>query len=415
MRARLMGLGLCVLLSSCGKNRKPETDEQVNVARPARSASSQAPPVAKPTAPVARVLPQEAPVASKPSCPEGMNLIPGGTFWVGTERATYEHEENPRFQTKLPRFCAGVMEVSAAEYERCQEAGRCTPSSLKNHTCNTSAKGRGEHPMNCIDNAQATAVCEFLGGRLPTEIEWEYLARGGSEMRTYPWGEAPVDGNTCWKSNKSCERGKFTEGAFGLHDVVGNVWEWTESWFAPYPWPAASGRHKVYRGGSWSRRFDKWMRASLRNRLDPSGAGSHLGVRCVADLPKETCPYGRDASSGRCLPGVEQVQCLDGTVWNGVRCAEPGDERRCARGEEVPGHGCVRERVRGPVDRELDTSAVVRARSPEFDADCETNAPSKPKAYRLTGGGHLARNAQGKTWGCKNRDVGVGWNSACCP
>src|SRR5688572_3449299 len=104
MRARLMGLGLCVLLSSCGKNRKPETDEQVNVARPARSASSQAPPVAKPTAPVARVLPQEAPVASKPSCPEGMNLIPGGTFWVGTERATYEHEENPRFQTKLPRF-----------------------------------------------------------------------------------------------------------------------------------------------------------------------------------------------------------------------------------------------------------------------------------------------------------------------
>jgi hypothetical protein len=58
---------------------------------------------------------------------------------------------------------------------------------------------------------------------------------------------------------------------------------------------------------------------------------------------------------------------------------------------------------------------VVRARSPEFDEDCQTFQPARPHAYRYTGGTHDLRTATGKAQGCKNRDVGVGWNSSCCP
>jgi Sulfatase-modifying factor enzyme 1 len=356
-----------------------------------------------------------------------MREIAGGTFWVGTEREVFEREENPRFQVKMAPFCAARFEVLTSEFEACVTAKKCEPARGKMFTCNTSEKGKADHPINCIDHSQAVAVCEFQGARLPTEVEWEYLARGGSEMRSYPWGEEAPDERTCWKTNGTCKAGSFAEGAFGLHDVVGNVWEWTDSWFGPYPWPQAEGRNKVYKGGSWSRRFEKWMRPTLRNRLDPTKFGSHLGVRCVASRNAEggeggegtqghaECPYGKTASGG-CAFGVEQVMCLGKEVWNGVRCAAQGDTSRCPPGvEEQPGHGCVRARVSGTVKTELDTVAVTKVRSPEFDADCLANGQGRPVAYRFEGGEHLARNQVGKSLGCKNRDVGVGFNSACCP
>lgn len=344
-----------------------------------------------------------------------MNWVPGGAFWVGTEREVYDREENPRFKTQVAGFCADFHEVSTAEFENCVESGKCPPLTRQNKTCNTLAKGRGDHPINCIDFEQATRVCAARGARLPTEIEWEYMARGGAEMRDYPWGAAHPDGRTCWKHAGTCERGSYAAGAFGLHDVVGNVWEWTSSFWGRYPWPAAEGNKRVYRGGSWSRRFEKWLRPSLRNRLDESGSGSHLGARCVMTPDDVVCPYGK-TENGDCRYGIDEVMCLDGQKWNGLRCADPDDAAACAPGtKEVEGHGCVRQRVRGPVNQKLDTEDVTRSRSPQFDGDCESNYPGRPKAYRLVGGGHLARNAVGSNWGCKNRDVGVGFNSACCP
>ncbi len=357
----------------------------------------------------------EPPLPAERKCPINMLPIPGGIFWVGTEREVFDQEENPRFQVKVADFCASRFEVQTSEFEACVSADKCEPARGKMFTCNSVEKGRGDHPINCIDHSQAVAVCEFQGGRLPTEIEWEYLARGGAEMRSYPWGEEHPDDHTCWKTNGSCKVGAFAEGAFGLHDVVGNVWEWTDSWFGRYPWPQAEGRHKVYKGGSWSRRFEKWMRPTLRNRLDPQKFGSHLGVRCVASQVGAECPYGRN-DAGQCQAGVEQVNCLNKEVWNGVRCAPAGDTNRCPPGaEEQPGHGCVRERISGAVSTELDTASVKRRRSPEFDADCVANGQGRPVAYRFEGGGHLARNQVGKSLGCKNRDVGVGFNSSCCP
>lgn len=369
----------------------------------------------KEEAPGAHAAAEKQGVSPAAPCPGDMVAIPGGEFWVGTQREVYEREENPRFKAKVAGFCLDRLEVSTSEYEECAKAGKCSEPHGGSVTCNSVSKGKGDHPINCIDHAQAQAVCGARGARLPSEVEWEYVARGGSEMREFPWGEAQPDDHTCWKHAGTCKRGSYADEAFGLKDVVGNVWEWTDSWFAPYPWPASDGRHKVYRGGSWSRRFVKWMRPTLRNRLDPKGSGSHLGVRCALSLPGDAC-LGESSAGGPCPYRILEVQCLDKQVWNGARCAPPGDERKCVPpAEEQPGYGCVAPKISGSISKELDLSAVSRTRSPEFDADCAANNPSRPVAYRYSGGEHLARNAVGKGHGCKNRDVGVGFNSACCP
>src|SRR5690606_37387157 len=154
------------------------------------------------------------------------------------------------------------------------------------------------------------SVCAAKGARLPTESEWEYVARGGAEMRQFPWGDAQPDDHTCRKQPGTCKRGSYPARAFGRDDVVGNAWAWTDSWFAPYPWSARDGRHKVYRGGSWSRRFAKWMRPNLRNRQDPKDSGSHLGVRCALTLPGEKCG-GTPTETGGCEHEILEVKCLD--------------------------------------------------------------------------------------------------------
>ncbi len=342
-----------------------------------------------------------------------MVLVPGGPFWVGSAHKTFEQEENPRFLTRVAAFCLDETEVTTRAYEACVDAGRCSPAGRDTVTCNFRREGREEHPINCIDYPSAEAVCAARGARLPNEVEWEFAARGGAEQ-AFSWGNEPPDGRTCWKTNRTCPVKSFPAGAFGLYDVTGNVWEWTSDWFGRYPWPAMTGERRVYRGGSWSRRFDKWLSPTLRNREKPSGSGSHLGVRCALTPPGTECPYGAGAD-GLCRQGVDDAKCLGDSTWNGVRCAAPGAPRCRAGAREVPGYGCVLEAPPVEENRPLDVSRVVKTRSPEFDADCAANQPARPHAYRFTGGGHPERNLAGRTSGCKNRDVGVGWNSACCP
>lgn len=362
-------------------------------------------------------------------------MLPGGAFWVGSEHESFEGEENPRFLTRLAPFCLDETEVTASAYEACVAAGQCTPARTEYKTCNAGRADRADHPINCIDHRQATAYCTFKKGRLPSEIEWEYAARGGAEQRKYPWGSEPPDGRTCWKHHQSCPVKSFAAGAFGLYDVVGNVWEWTSDGFGPYPWPNDHAPHRVYRGGSWSRRFEKWMRPTLRNRYAPDHWGSHLGVRCAATPEGVECPYGRDAATGLCQRGVEEAQCLGGQRWTGARCAPPGAATCPEEAQFVAGRGCVTRGSAAPraasskpakapepnpttepsPATEPPSDPVRRVRSPEFDADCAQNQPARPQAYRFEGGSHGERNAEGRRHGCKNRDVGVGWNSACCP
>lgn len=111
--------------------------------------------------------------------------------------------------------------------------------------CNWSptAGTREDHPINCVDWCTAQAYCVWAGGRLPTEMEWEYAARSVTR-RPYPWGATAPDRQLCWSGPMSpatdrfgtCPVGSFSSGATpeGLHDMLGNVSEWTADHYATY-------------------------------------------------------------------------------------------------------------------------------------------------------------------------------------
>ncbi len=345
-----------------------------------------------------------------------MQTIPGGKFWVGTQAGVGANEESPRFQTTVAPFCLDTEEVGVDDYKQCVDAGKCAPARDTRRFCNMRYPDRGDHPINCVDWHQAHDYCAYKHARLPTEVEWEYAARGGDEYRTYSWGNESPDGRTCWKHpGGSCKRKSYAAGAFGLYDMTGDVWEWTSTWYGAYPWPPVHALTKVYRGGSWSRRFDKWMNTKLRNRYRPDEWGSHLGMRCALTLPATKCPFGRTKDGTRCELAVTAMDCAPLEKWNGVRCAREGASE-CVQGQhKEPGHGCVLdEDVSGKLPP-TDLAGVTSARSPGFDPDCQKYYPGRPHAYRYSGGSHAARNIVSSGVGCKNRDVGVGWNSTCCP
>ena len=176
-------------------------------------------------------------------------------------------------------FLMDVTEVTADAYAGCVRAGGCTAEGLQCHAFATyGARGKGNHPINCVDWNQATAYCQWAGSRLPTEEEWEWAACGGSRARTYPWGNDAPGSQACWNRPNAgtCAVGSYPAGDApgGIHDLAGNVSEWTTSNYD------ASASYRVFRGGDFGNSAPGLLASSRYGSGPPTVRIGDLGFRC---------------------------------------------------------------------------------------------------------------------------------------
>jgi len=260
---------------------------------------------------VANVVAQPAtPAAAAASPPPSggavgqMVRIPAGTFNMGSNDG--DADEKPVHSVRVASFEMDLTEVTVDAYGACVRAGRCTQPGTDQY-CNWGQSGKGNHPINCVDWNQAKAYCDYAGKRLPTEEEWEYAARG-TDGRTYPWGNgAPgprllnACGSECvawarergqsWAAMYQADDGWATtapvgsypsgDSPFGLHDMAGNVWEWTASGYSADYSKNRTTNTFVARGGGWDDDALSTVRAAFRNRNAPADRSRDLGIRCA--------------------------------------------------------------------------------------------------------------------------------------
>ncbi len=225
-----------------------------------------------------------------------MVSVPAGEFIMGSsdDDSMADDGEKPRHKIYLSAFWIYKTEVTNAQYQKCVEAGACTPPHDMKYYDDPAYS---DHPVVYVDWHQAKAYSEWAGGRLPTEAEWEKAARG-TDGRIYPWGNE-FDKAKCnvYESGirNTTSVGKYSpqgDGPYGVADMAGNVWEWTSSLYRGYPYDPDDGREapeadgaRVLRGGSWDN-YERFARCASRGGYVPDYFYNNLGFRVLA-LPKE--------------------------------------------------------------------------------------------------------------------------------
>jgi cysteine-rich repeat protein len=259
--------------------------------------------------------------------------VPGGGFTMGTSTvgkvATYELD---KYEVTVGRFKAfvnaytGPPAKGAGAHPLIANSGWQTAwnasiaadkaaltTAISVSACDTNyqtwdAPGTNDFlPINCVDWYEAFAFCAWDGGRLPTDLEWQYALKGGSDNRTYPWGNSPVpsnakdsteayaDYNCLAYSTTACQFGDILRvgsrpsgvGKFGQMDLGGSMYEWNLDLYVD-PLPAtcdncanlSTGDVRVEHGGAWNASGNR-MTATFRVADDPSSRSETQGFRCA--------------------------------------------------------------------------------------------------------------------------------------
>ncbi|CAG0963769.1 MAG: formylglycine-generating enzyme family protein [Anaerolinea sp.] len=215
-----------------------------------------------------------------------MVLVPAGCFMMGSEDGA--SDEKPVHEICFERpFWIDQTEVTQAQFR--QFSGTALKASYYRSD---------DHPVEQITWFEARDFCVQRGARLPTEVEWEYAARG-PEGLIYPWGNTFESDKAIYAGNsgsRTTSVGSHPGGSswVGALDMSGNVFEWTSSLYQRYPYQASDGREadtgermdiqRVVRGGSWFS-AENFIRASFRFRGAPGDRVNYVGFRCVRAYP----------------------------------------------------------------------------------------------------------------------------------
>ncbi len=250
--------------------------------------------------------------------------IPAGSFMMGAVPgdSDADEDEKPCHRVEITKeFWMSETEVTVGQYKQfCRAMGRSMPPvpEIKGEQLNPSWSWE-DHPITMVTWDDAVAYCRWVGGRLPTEAEWEYAARGGEDGWLYVWGndKTPiVDGisqaniadqsakqeYSDWTVSGSYDDGykwtspvgSFAPNGFGLFDMAGNVWDWCADWYGrDYynnspgrdPQGPSLGEYRVLRGASWVDSDPRAVRLSNRNRrYTPVSRDYCNGFRVVRDV-----------------------------------------------------------------------------------------------------------------------------------
>lgn len=248
-----------------------------------------------------------------PACPP-MVTVPAGAGVMGDDGSKFANEK-PAVPVRFDRpFALSATEITFDDWRECVKAKACK-GGQDDH-----GWGRGKRPVINITWDEAQAFAAWVGRqaglacRLPTEAEWEYACRAGSRS-LYPHGDDPqglvTTGNTFdqaaaplwphWRQHAlagndghafTAPVGSYAPNAFGLHDMLGNAWEWVSDWHgdtyyaqSPRTDPAgpADGSVRVRRGGSWHT-WALYARCGYRNWNSPQTRYTLVGMRLVREI-----------------------------------------------------------------------------------------------------------------------------------
>ncbi len=314
-------------------------------ATPTTAPPSPTPEVVEPT-PTTPSTPEPTPL---PQAPPGMVLVDQGSFRRGAEQdeidqavlrciqlaedntlcyPEYFSDATPVLEIVLSAFYIDAFEVTNLDYAECVAAEVCTPPSNDTFYADPAF---AQHPVTYVTYDQAQDYCEWRGGRLPTEAEWEKAARYdplSGESYWFPWGYDYEEGRA--NTASAGLGGTAAVGSFpgdlsplGLYDMAGNVSEWVLDWYFPnyegfgtlnptgpdtQPLPQP---FRVARGGNFER-IEPFARAAQRLDVPPQSSVPWLGFRCVIEVPGAAAPAGEtpaaaETPAGEATPAAEET------------------------------------------------------------------------------------------------------------